>query len=181
MMLMPDITDFHTHNLEADNAIISVPEDWVRHPAHFAPRNGAWYAVGIHPWWTADAEGCRHMLANMPLLLQHPQVIMLGECGLDALRGAPLAEQERLFVAQIALAESQQLPVTLHIVRTYDRLLRLHKQLRPTTQWTVHGFRGKPALARQLLEAGIDLSFGQLHNAASWEVTPPQRRHTESD
>ena len=162
---MPDITDFHTHNLEADNAIISVPEDWVRNPAYFAPRNGAWYAVGIHPWWTADAEGCRHMLANMPLLLQHPQVIMLGECGLDALRGAPLAEQERLFVAQIALAESQQLPVTLHIVRTYDRLLRLHK----------------PSLAHQLLEAGIDLSFGQLHNAASWEVTPPQRRHTESD
>ena len=60
-MPMPDITDFHTHNLEADNAIISVPEDWVRHPAHFAPRNGAWYAVGIHPWWTADAEGCRQM------------------------------------------------------------------------------------------------------------------------
>ena len=84
-------------------------------------------------------------------------------------------------MAQIALAESQQLPVTLHIVRTYDRLLRLHKQLRPTTQWTVHGFRGKPALAHQLLEAGIDLSFGQLYNAASWEVTPPQRRHTESD
>ena len=102
-------------------------------------------------------------------------------CGLDALRGASLAEQERLFVAQIDMAESLNTHCSCLLFLSCDRLLRLHKQLRPTTQWTVHGFRGKPALARQLLDAGIDLSFGQLHNAASWEVTPPQRRHTESD
>ena len=84
------------------------------------------------------------MLQNLPLLLEHPQVIALGECGLDALRGALLEEQERIFRHQIRLAEAYNKPVTLHIVRTFDRLLRLHKELHPTTQWTVHGFRGKP-------------------------------------
>lgn len=181
MKLPPDITDFHTHNLEADHAIISMPEAWVRNPALFAPRHGAWYAAGIHPWWTADAAACAQMLANLPQLLHHPQVIMLGECGLDALRGAPLNEQEHLFAAQIALAEQFAIPVTLHVVRAYDRLLHWHKALHPTTLWTVHGFRGKPALTRQLLQAGLDLSFGIQYNSASWEATPVTRRHRESD
>ena len=106
---------------------------------------------------------------------------MLGECGLDRLRGGTEAFQLEIFEAQIALAEHFRLPVTLHIVRAWDALLRLHNSLRPSTQWTVHGFRGKPALARQLLDAGIDLSFGAQYNPESYSLTPPERRHRESD
>lgn len=176
-----DITDFHTHNLQAQHAIINAPQVWLQTPSLFLPREGAYYSVGIHPWWTAEAAEVRSMLHNLSTLFQHPQVITLGECGLDALRGAPLDEQERIFCAQIELAEAYQLPVTLHIVRSFDRLLRLKKRLRPTTQWTVHGFRGKPALAQQLLRAGIDLSFGVNYNPESWNITPENRRWRETD
>ena len=179
--LRPDITDFHTHNLQAQHAIINVPQEWILTPSLFLPCEGAYYSVGIHPWWTAEADAVRRMLDNLPALLEHPQVVALGECGLDALQGAPLDEQERIFTNQIAFAEAYHLPVTLHIVRAFDRLLRLKKQLRPTTQWTVHGFRGKPALAQQLLRAGIDLSFGVKYNDESWRITPPNRRRRETD
>ena len=179
--LPSDITDFHTHNLQAQHAIINAPQAWLQTPSLFLPREGAYYSVGIHPWWSGDADFVRSMLQHLPTLLQHSQVIALGECGLDALRGAPLDEQERIFCAQIEMAEAYQLPVTLHIVRAYDYLLRLKKQLRSTTQWTVHGFRGKPALAQQLLQAGIDLSFGKRHNAESWNITPENRRWHETD
>lgn len=179
--LPSDITDFHTHNLQAQHAIINAPQAWILTPSLFLPCEGAYYSVGIHPWWTAEADMVRCMLDNLPTLLEHPQVIALGECGLDALQGAPLDEQERIFTKQIVLAEAYHLPITLHIVRAYDRLLRLRKQLRPTTQWTVHGFRGKPALAQQLLCAGINLSFGVKYNPESWNITPENRRWRETD
>lgn len=176
-----DITDFHTHNLQADHAIISMPQEWIMQPQTFAPRPQALYSAGIHPWWTTDKASTALMLQQLPQLLSHPQVVALGECGLDALRGANVDEQEQVLTQQLLLAEQWHLPVTLHIVRAYDRLLRLHKLLRPTTQWTVHGFRGKPALAQQLLQAGMNLSFGLKRNDESWNITPPHRRFTETD
>ena len=135
--------------------------------------------VGIDP--TADEADARVQLQGLPRLLAHPQVVMLGECGLDRLQGGAEELQIEIFEAQIALAEHFRLPVTLHVVRAWDALLRLHNSLRPSTQWTVHGFRGKPALARQLLDAGIDLSFGAQYNPESYSLTPPERRHRESD
>lgn len=114
-------------------------------------------------------------------LLRHPAVVAVGECGIDRLRGADEAVQEQWFVRQVQLAEAAGLPVTVHCVKAFDVLLRLHKELRPTTRWTIHGFRGKPALAAQLLAAGFDLSFGRYFNAESYEMTPPERRHRESD
>lgn len=173
--------DFHTHNLLATNAIINVPKAWLLCPTQFKPREGAKYSVGIHPWWTSDMAEAEQLLLNMPQLLSHPQVVAVGECGLDSLQGASLSEQEHIFIAQIEFAERFRLPVTLHIVRCFDCLLRLKKQLKPTTQWTVHGFRGKPALAQQLLNAGINLSFGVRYNPQSYEITPPNRRYTETD
>lgn len=175
--------DFHTHNLEAPagRAVINLPAEWTEDPGKFVPREGAFYSAGIHPWWTAESVRARRMLAALPRLLRHPQVVAVGECGIDLLRGADAEEQERLLIAQLGMAEELRLPVTLHVVRAFDRLLRLHKALRPTTPWTVHGFRGGPALARQLLTAGIDLSFGAKFNAESLSLTPPARRHTETD
>lgn len=147
----------------------------------FQPRPEALYSAGVHPWWTEDMARTERMLANLPQLLEHPQVVALGECGLDRLKGARMEVQEEVFRRQIGLAEALRLPVTLHIVHAFDRLLGLKKELRPTTQWTVHGFRGRPALASQLLAAGLDLSFGEKYNAASYELTPKERRWRESD
>lgn len=175
--------DFHTHNLDKQDgsAIVNLPREWVLNPGLFRPQPRAFYSAGIHPWWTENADETARMLENLPLLLAHPQVIRMGECGLDALRGADLNTQEQVFLQQIDWAEKLHLPLTLHIVRAYDKILHLHKSIQPTTDWTIHGFRGKPALARQLLQAGFHLSFGRLYNPESLSLTPPEMRHFESD
>lgn len=178
---MPIVKDFHTHNLLAEDAIINVPEEWLLCPSRFSPREGAFYSVGIHPWWTIDNARTAQILGVMPSLLTHPQVVAVGECGIDRLRGADEDEQTRIFLLQAEMAEKYRLPMTLHIVRAYDVLLRLKKSVQPTVKWTVHGFRGKPSLAKQLLDAGIDLSFGKYYHAESWAMTPPERRHRETD
>ena len=175
--------DFHTHNLLAPpgTAIVNLPEEWTLRPDLLRPQPGALYSAGIHPWWTVDAERTRRMVDALPRLLEHPQVVRVGECGFDKLCGAPLQTQIEVFEAQATMAEAFGLPMTLHIVRAFDVLLRLKKQLRPTVRWTVHGFRGGPALAQQLLEAGLDLSFGLRFNAAAYDLTPAERRWRETD
>ena len=175
--------DFHTHNLLAEpgEAIINLPREWLLHPELFLPREGALYSAGIHPWWTADKASTALMADHLPHLLAHPQVVAVGECGLDALQGTSLDEQEAVLLFQLQLAEEMHLPVTLHIVRTFDRLLHICKLRSHHTTWTVHGFRGKPALARQLLDAGLNLSYGKKRNEASYLMTPPERRFEETD
>lgn len=176
--------DFHTHNSCAvpGTAIVNLPIDVVAAPSRFSPVDGALYSAGIHPWWTdAGEEKISGFIGNLDALLRHPQVVRVGECGLDKLRGASLDRQIEIFRQQIVLSEALQKPVTIHCVKAYDVLLRLHKEWRVTQNWTVHGFRGRPALALQLLDAGIDLSFGSKYDPQSWQLTPPGRRHLESD
>lgn len=196
--------DFHTHRLDTapGTGIVSLPQDALLHPASWLsaassesephlPRanEGALYAVGIHPWWVAqpgfDLE--RHVRA-VRCLAALPEVVQLGECGLDTAQGdgpmrtaAPIATQLEALRAMIDLSETCGKPLTIHCVRTFDQILRLKKQLQPRQQWTIHGFRGRPALARQLLDAGIDLSYGLRRNDDSYALTPPSRRHDETD
>lgn len=179
---MPEL-DFHTHDLSAapGTAIVNLPLEWTVRPEAFRPVAGGLYSAGIHPWWTADEALATAVYAGLERLLPHPQIVALGECGIDRLRGAEMARQAEWLRRQVVLAERYGLPVTLHCVRAFDVLLALHKRWRPTTRWTVHGFRGKPALARQLLDAGFDLSFGRRCNAESLALTPPDRRHRETD
>ena len=82
--------------------------------------------------------------------------------------------QIELFEEQVRLAEELRKPFVIHCVRAWGELLDVHKRLRPTEPWIVHGFRGKAPLAEQLLRAGLSLSFGRLHNAdalkEAWEA-----------
>lgn len=191
--------DFHTHRLTTppgtgivclSQEVLLSPAEWLDADGHLpGAGEGALYAVGIHPWWTAQPDFCleRHVEA-LRRLLPLPEVVQLGECGIDRVQGdsadrspAPLDAQLRIFEAQAKLSEDYGKPLTLHCVRAFDHLLRLKKELRPSQSWTIHGFRGRPALARQLLNAGFDLSFGPRRNEESYALTPPERRHDETD
>ncbi len=170
-----DIASFeniHAHGLEpgADRVLSISPGE------PMAP--DGFYSMGIHPWNTPASP---EKLAELErTATEDTRVVAIGECGLDKLRGAPLAEQEALFEAQISLAERLGLPLVIHCVRAQDRLLRL-RRLHPSGQWILHGFRGGASAARQLLDAGIDLSFGERYNEEAFRLTPPGRRFRETD
>lgn len=173
--------DFHTHNLNAvpGTAIVNLPEEALLNPECFPLVDGGLYSAGIHPWWTVD--DLDRLWAGLQTWAGHAQVVAIGECGLDKLRGAGVEVQKDIFVRQLELAERRSLPVTIHCVKAFDQLLALRKTLRPSVQWTVHGFRGKPELAKQLLAAGFNLSFGKHLNAESYAMTPAERRYRETD
>ena len=137
------------------------------------------FSVGLHPWevtpdWQPDFEPLRHPA-------EHPLVVAIGETGLDRLRGAEIPLQEEAFRAHIQLSETLRKPLIVHCVKAADTLLHLRKRLRPQMPWLYHGFRGTPALARQLLDAGIDLSFGIHANPEAARCCPLDRMTLETD
>ncbi len=117
-------------------------------------------SIGIHPWFIAR-QPLEQSWQVLETLCIDPQVLAIGECGLDRCIDTPLTTQSEVFSRQIELSERIEKPLIIHCVRAFDELLALRKAFKPTQPWIVHGFTGKPALAQQLINHGCYLSFGK--------------------
>lgn len=167
--------DIHSHRCSGPDVVRSVePGDPM--PGSYGT---VWYSVGIHPWNTGSAVG-EAEYAELERLAADPRVVAVGECGLDALRGGASDVQEAAFLRQAAIAEKVAKPLIIHCVRRYGRLMELHHELKPRQLWIVHGFRGKPELARQLAAAGIGISLG-IPRPDIAAVVPPPLLFAETD
>ena len=133
-------------------------------------------SVGLHPYYVGLVDE-----AEVEMLSHRPEVVAIGESGLDRLATAPMEAQEAAFLRMIALSEARGLPLIIHCVRAFDRLLALRKTSRTRQAWVVHGFRGKPELARQLTDAGLILSFGVYYNEQTLLAMPEGTFLLETD
>lgn len=171
---MNAIADFHTHHRQAAHALISVG---VR---EFAPQPGKCYSVGIHPWSVPESND--DDLGFLTEAVSHPQVLAVGETGLDSLRGGPLQRQQQFFERHIALAEQAGKPLVVHCVRTAQQVVALWRTTAPhNVRLAIHGFRGNERVAQTLLNEGFYLSFGARFNASAVVVTPIDRLLIETD
>ena len=165
-------TDIHTHNsLPAENTIYNCGTTYI------ADRK---ISAGIHPWSIGD--GWESTFAHIAEFAKASNVIAIGECGMDILKSPASPElQEKIFRAHISLSESLKKPLIIHCVKTYDRIIALRKETRPQQPWIIHGFRGKPEQARQLVKAGLYISLGEKFNIDSVIEIPAERLFIESD
>ena len=116
-------------------------------------------SYGVHPWFLTE-ENAALQLHQLELLLQHDAIVAIGEVGLDAVRGAGMETQQRVFEKVISLSEQYRKPLIIHCVKAWDKLLSLHKNYKATQTWIIHGFHGNYELASQLLNRKMMLSFG---------------------
>ena len=137
-------------------------------------------SVGIHPWFI-PSHWQEELGQLAQLLAEDRRIVAIGECGLDSLASAELSLQREVLVAQVLLAEKWKLPMLLHVVKTHSELLAVRKQLSARMPWVIHGFRGKPELARQYVAAGCYLSFGARFNPAVPPMVPADRILLETD
>lgn len=181
--------DSHTHVLRR-NAVVNIdPLD--QSPCRLIPlEKGYYYSVGIHPlsYRHVTAESLRLLSA----LAAEPNVVAIGECGLDPnipLQDgvAPLSRtqiisgQTELLRIHFELSERLGKPMILHIVKAFPEIITLKKLWKPTQPWIIHGFRGKPQLAAELIRHGFYLSFGRRYNPESLQSTPVGRILRETD
>lgn len=173
--------DIHAHLADGANdappgVLVSLTPPEARRVLDGRGLNG-YFSVGIHPWATEKPVDWD----ELERMLSHDRVVAVGECGLDTLRGAPIERQTEIFRRQIELSERLGLPMILHIVKAVDPMLALRKEMRPRQPWILHGFRGNPEQAAQLVRAGLALSLGPRHNPAAGTAIPPDRLYRETD
>ncbi|GAB4279100.1 MAG: TatD family hydrolase [Methylomicrobium sp.] len=176
--------DIHSHREKSRNGTVIISID-MSEIASRGPRHG-FYSVGIHPWFIGRQD-CAESLLKIERAASDSRMLAVGECGLDTLTGIPLVEQEKIFAAQIELAERCGKPLLIHCVRAFNELLRIKTSLKPTQPWIIHGFNNKASIASRLLERGCYLSLGKalLHpesNAAKiLPIVPEDRFFLETD
>lgn len=174
--------DFHTHHLRPGSIVNVDPSS--AHDSEIVLKAPYLYSVGIHPW---NAGAVRPEDIDALRRLAHaPRVIAIGETGLDSLHPGDrqafiLKQQEELLRLHIGLSEETAKPLILHIVRRFPEIIRMKLSLKPTQPWIIHGFRGKPELARELTRHGFYLSFGEHFNPAALAATPLDRVLLETD
>lgn len=137
------------------------------------------YSIGIHPW--DSAEVTEEQWQRLDAMAQRPNCVAIGEAGLDSLRGSDIVRQLEVFERQIRLSMELDKPLIVHCVKQYDNLVRLFKKYKPGQPWIVHGFRGKPQTARQILSHGIYLSLGPAFNPGVLSVIPKEKMLIETD
>ena len=173
---MADYFDIHTHHMGGDGFRIVN-----RSPDDFMPCQEQWYSVGLHPWALQQGEVRQETWEKLREAAVHPQVLAVGEAGLDRLVQVPMKLQEAVFARQAELADEAGKPLIVHLVRAVDELLRLKKALKPGVPWIIHGFRGKAALAEELLRHGFYLSFGEKYQEGALNVVPLSHLFLETD
>ena len=149
--------DIHTHTTKSRDNLIQIVNLDLKSPC---PEQG-YYSYGIHPWALDKADfQIEEALSLLEARLQSPNVLALGEAGLDKFH-ADFEQQIRLFERQIVLSENMKKPMILHDVKSHNEIVTLRKKHRAKQPWIVHGFNGTEQDLKQLIEQGIYLSVGE--------------------
>ncbi|MGE9553189.1 3'-5' ssDNA/RNA exonuclease TatD [Erwinia amylovora] len=114
-----------------------------------------WSTAGVHPHHASEWSG--ETAATLKRLAESPEVVAIGECGLDFNRNVSGPEQQAYaFNAQLALAAEVGLPVFLHCREAHDRFMAILTPWLPKLAGAViHCFTGTRAELEACLAAGL--------------------------
>lgn len=113
--------------------------------------------VGLHP------HEAKHGLDGLEALLDRPNVVAVGECGLDYhYNHSPSSDQRDMFAAQIAMAHRHELPLVIHTREAWEETFEILDEHGIPEQTIFHCFTGGPDEAAACLERGAYLSFSGI-------------------
>jgi TatD DNase family protein len=120
-------------------------------------RSGVWATAGVHPHEAAAG------IDGLEALLADPEVVAVGECGLDYFyEHSPREAQREVFAAQIALAHQHRLPLVIHSRDAWDDTFDVLAAEGTPPSTVFHCFTGGPDEARRCLDVGAHLSFSGI-------------------
>ncbi len=139
-----------------------------------------YYSISLHPW-TLDSNKPSQTTEAIKLKEKDHNFVALGECGLDKLCPTPFEFQFSAFRLMIELSEKYNKPLIIHCVKAFDEIIALKKEFQSKQTWIIHGFRGNPMQALQLIKQGFYLSFGPKHNSETIKLIPLGAIFAETD
>ena len=154
-----DFLDIHTHKASLETGITSIQSLSLTNDIFLEIPKKKPISIGLHPWYAILGE-LEIQMEHMSIIAMQTNVKLIGECGLDKLRGESMENQMVILEAQIHLAEKLEKPLILHCVKAFDELIAIKNRLNVKVPMIIHGFNKNEALGKQLLDNGFYLSFG---------------------
>lgn len=117
-------------------------------------------AVGWHP---ENLKGIpNNYLDQLAAWAVHPKVVAIGEIGLDYYweENEPKEVQKRIFIEQIELAKTYDLPIIIHDRDAHGDMLELFQKEISGVHAVFHCFSGSVEMARELAKRGYYFGFG---------------------
>lgn len=159
-------------------------------------------SYGLHPWDAGNRSA--NWLATLQAQLAANPRAGVGEIGLDrwildsakpddprltGLRRAPLEEQGEVFLKQLALAATENRPVSIHCLQAFGALDGLLRHVNtPTRGFLLHAYGGPAEMVSGFAERGAYFSFNgsflaARHEArrAAFRLVPAERLLVETD
>ena len=145
-----------------------------------------WATVGLHPH--EASQGLREvadlLAAGLP-----PEVVAIGECGLDYhYDHSPRPAQRDMFAAQVASAHERGLTLVVHSREAWDDTFAILDAEGVPERSVLHCFTGGPDEVRGCLDRGMYVSFSGIvtfkraHDVkAAAALCPPDRMLVETD
>lgn len=148
-----------------------------------AAHDDVFATAGLHP------HEARHGIETILPFLDDPNVIAIGEAGLDHhYDHSPAEAQRTAFAAQIQLAHERGLPLVIHTREAWDETFDILAAEGTPERTIFHCFSGGPDEARRCLDLGAYLSFSGIVTfktatdlQAAALLCPPDRRLFETD
>ncbi|MDG2334240.1 MAG: TatD family hydrolase [Myxococcota bacterium] len=122
--------------------------------------------VGVHPHEASEFDD--EVLAHLRRWLSDPQVVALGECGLDYhYMNSDREAQRSAFAGQLELARELKVPVTIHVrgdePNAYSEMLEIWLSVGGgELEGVLHCYTGTREFALEALDAGFLVSFSGI-------------------
>ncbi len=143
--------------------------------------------LGVHPhqgsMWTEEVG------VFLEQNLNRPEVVAVGEIGLDYhYNQSPVEQQREAFRRQLDLAARFQMPVQIHTRDADQDTVEILNEFKGKVKGVIHCFTGTPWLAKHCLDLGYNISFSGVvtfKNAQELreicKTVPLDRMHVETD
>ena len=146
--------DIHTHNTSNKNDVLEIRNCFLGESLC----SDECFSLGLHPWHISEKS--LGEVEKFYTLIENNNFLALGEIGLDKNIDVSLEFQKQILELQLVISEENNLPVVLHVVRSFNDILELRKKGKYKQPWIIHGFNKNKELAKQLLAKGFYLSLG---------------------
>jgi TatD DNase family protein len=143
----------HTHPHAHDNDVLFIENLYKNFDQNL---QGRMVSMGLHPWYL-NAATLEEELESLRSNMSRPEVLAVGECGLDRLSDTNWELQLQAFQKQIDLAEEVNKPLIIHCVKAFNDVLALVKNVKVI----FHGINNKLSIIQPVIDAGYYLSFGK--------------------
>ncbi len=144
-------------------------------------------SFGYHPWYIHECTG--DWLKHLNSCLDQVRSAV-GEIGLDRWKpGLAYEGQEGMFVAQLRLAAHRNLPVSIHCLQAWGRMLEiLKREPRPACGFLLHSYGGPKEMVKPFADLGAYFSLPGYYaherkqrQRETFKHVPPDRLLLETD